>query len=239
MFGESLSTRAARPRVVPRRKTALVRIFLVHLSEIVRCGLRGVVGAADDLVVVGESDSVSGSTRGVSVCHPDVVIIDASLPERGVVDITRSVRSIDPRARCLVLGRSDREEARRIALAAGADGYLLEDARAEMFLEVLRRAARGEQQLASAKAARRTDPAAEPPPEGERPQLTGRERQVLTLIAVGLTNRQIGEQLGLAEKTVKNYVSALLAKLHVERRTQAAIYEMTHGGAAADGDSAS
>ncbi|WP_238707069.1 LuxR C-terminal-related transcriptional regulator [Microbacterium lushaniae] len=217
-----------RQRVVGQ-ESILIRIFLIHSHEIFRRGLRDLIGAARDLVVVGESGSVHESARRIAVSLPDVVIIDAVLPDGNGVELARSIRAQNRRARCLILGRPGREEVRGDAAAAGAHGYLPDDVQARILLDVIRRVARGEQVAARIAVSPRPEPETTPAPDGDRdPHLTTRERQVLRLIASGMSNRQIGEQLGLAEKTVKNYVSALLAKLHVQRRTQAAIYEMTH-----------
>ncbi|QEW02573.1 response regulator transcription factor [Microbacterium lushaniae] len=229
MFGESVTAPAVVRQRVVGQESILIRIFLIHSHEIFRRGLRDLIGAARDLVVVGESGSVHESARRIAVSLPDVVIIDAVLPDGNGVELARSIRAQNRRARCLILGRPGREEVRGDAAAAGAHGYLPDDVQARILLDVIRRVARGEQVAARIAVSPRPEPETTPAPDGDRdPHLTTRERQVLRLIASGMSNRQIGEQLGLAEKTVKNYVSALLAKLHVQRRTQAAIYEMTH-----------
>ncbi|TFV85097.1 response regulator transcription factor [Microbacterium sp. dk485] len=231
MFGESVTAPAAVRRRIVGQESIPIRIFLVHSHEIFRRGLRDLIGAAPDLVVVGESGSVRESAGRIAVSLPDVVIIDAVLPDGNGSELARSIRAKNRRSRCLILGRPGREEVRGGAAAAGAHGYLPDDVQARILLDVIRRVARGEQVAARIAVTPRREPDATwaPDGEGERdPHLTMRERQVLRLIAQGMSNRQIGEQLGLAEKTVKNYVSALLAKLNVQRRTQAAIYEMTH-----------
>ncbi|TFV83673.1 response regulator transcription factor [Microbacterium sp. dk485] len=231
MFGESVTAPAVVRQRTVGQESVLIRIFLIHSHEIFRRGLRDLIGAARDLVVVGESGSVHESARRIAVSLPDVVIVDAVLPDGNGIELARSIRAKNRRARCLILGRPGREEVRGDAAAAGAHGYLPDDVQARILLDVIRRVARGEQVAARIAVSPRPEPEATRAPGGDPdrdPHLTTRERQVLRLIASGMSNRQIGEQLGLAEKTVKNYVSALLAKLHVQRRTQAAIYEMTH-----------
>ncbi|OII20696.1 DNA-binding response regulator, partial [Curtobacterium sp. MCBA15_016] len=158
----------------------------------------------------------------------DVVVLDVRLPDGSGIDACRSVRSAFPDIACLMLTAYDDDRAMQAAILAGAAGYVVKDIRGQTLLEDIRRVAAG----------RRLLPAATVPATVERltkdvrddvPELTMRERQVLELIAGGLTNRQIGDRLGLAEKTVKNYVSGLLAKLGLERRTQAAVYGADHG----------
>jgi len=230
MIGQSVPAPAVVQQRVVSQESAPIRVFLVHSHEIFRRGLRDLIAAASDLVVVGESSSVHESARRIPVILPDVVIIDAVLPDGHGAELTRSIRSKNRRARCLILGPSGREEVRGGAVAAGAHGYLPDDVQARVLLGAIRRVARGEQVAARIAVTPRREPdAMRVDGESEHdPQLTMRERQVLRLVALGMSNRQISQQLGLAEKTVKNYVSTLLAKLQVQSRVQAAIYEMTH-----------
>ena len=217
----------------PTSESEAVRVFLVHSRELVRLGLRDLLEHADDLVLVDESPFVTGSVDRVERSDPDVVVIDVSLPD-GAVGLARDIAARCAHAKCVIVACSDQEQARRAADAAGAPGYLTEDVRARDFLDVVRRVARGQRMSTRAGAGPAAGSAAGA--DDVMPitfhvqdlKLTGREQQVLTLIGAAMTNRQIGDRLGLAEKTVKNYVSALMAKLHVERRTQAAIYDMTH-----------
>ncbi|HTL42652.1 MAG TPA: response regulator transcription factor [Pseudolysinimonas sp.] len=202
----------------------MTTVFLVDDHEIVRRGIADLINAERDLDVVGESATVAQTLARVSATNPDVVVLDVRLPDGSGIDLCRTIRSAHPDIRCLMLTAYDDDEASYAAVLAGASGYVLKDIRGQKLLEGIRRVAKGESLLtrgisdrvvASIEATTATDDA---------PDLTLRERQVLQLIAEGLTNRQIGERLELAEKTVKNYVSGLLAKLGMERRTQAAVY---------------
>lgn len=204
------------------------RVFLVDDHEIVRRGVADLIDAEPDLEVVGEAGTVRDTVGRVAATLPDVVVLDVRLPDGSGIDACRAVRSAFPDIACLVLTAYDDDRAMQAAILAGAAGYVVKDIRGQTLVDDVRRVAAG----------RRLLPAATVPATVERlthdvrddvPELTLRERQVLELIAGGLTNRQIGDRLGLAEKTVKNYVSGLLAKLGLERRTQAAVYGAEHG----------
>lgn len=201
----------------------MIRVFLADDHEIVRRGIAQLLDAEDDLEVVGEAGTMREALSRIAATSPDVAVLDVRLPDGSGIDLCRQVRSSHPETRCVILTAYDDDEASYAAVMAGASGYLIKDVRSRNLVEGIRRVAAGENLLPAAVSARvseglrRSDlPAA--------PDLSLRERQVLGLIADGLTNRQIGEQLGIAEKTVKNYVSGLLAKLGMERRTQAAVY---------------
>ena len=213
-----------------------VKVFLINRRDIVLRGLRAVLEDSDEFVVVGEARGAEPSLRVVEEAGADIAIVDATVSRTWAVGLARALQEGHEDIRCLMLSHLDPEEARRTALAAGADGYLLDDAPEKEVRAVIRDVAHGDSPLGGDRA---RDSAAHHGDEPD-PELTYRERQVLRLIAAGLTNRQIGARLGLAEKTVKNYISRLLAKLHVERRTQAAIYQMTHdrqpGTGVTDGD---
>lgn len=207
----------------------MIRVFLVDDHEIVRRGIAQLVDAEPDLTVVGEAGSVHEAGRRIDATLPDVAVLDVRLPDGNGIDLCRDVRSAHPEISCLILTAYDDDDALRSAVLAGASGYVLKDIRSRALIDAIRRVASGHtiqppavlQQAASALA-----PAARE--EAITPALSLRESQVLSLIAEGLTNREIGERLGLAEKTVKNYVSGLLAKLGMERRTQAAVYGAEH-----------
>jgi len=203
----------------------VTRVFLVDDHEIVRRGIAGIIDAAADLEVVGESGSVRGTLGRVAATLPDVVVLDVRLGDGNGVDLCRDLRSAFPDVACLMLTAFDDDDASRLAVLAGAAGYVLKDIRGQNLLEGIRLVAQGRSlipaSLRDRVAAELHVPAAV---DDAIAPLTLRESQVLQLIAEGLTNRQIGAQLELAEKTVKNYVSALLAKLGMERRTQAAVY---------------
>ncbi|MFT4164291.1 MAG: response regulator transcription factor [Microlunatus sp.] len=201
------------------------RIFLLDDHEIVRHGLRDLFESEDDLVVVGESGSAKEAERIIPALRPHVAVLDARLPDGSGIDVCRSIRSRDPSIRGVILTSYDDDEALFAAIMAGASGYVLKQIRSNDLVDAVRRVAAGQSLLDPAVTTRvleRLRHADEDEPT-ELAQLTEREREILELIAEGLTNRQIGQRLYLAEKTVKNYVSSLLAKLGLERRTQAAV----------------
>jgi two-component system response regulator DevR len=190
---------------------------------VVRRGVAGIIDAEPDLRVVGESATVRDTLPRVAATRPDVVVLDVRLPDGSGIDACRAIRAAFPEIACLMLTAYDEEVAIAAALLAGAAGYVLKDIRGQTLVADIRRAAAGERLLPPDTRARVVERLTASVAD-DQPELTLRERQVLDHIAEGLTNRQIGELLGLAEKTVKNYVSALLTKLGLERRTQAAVY---------------
>ncbi len=197
------------------------RIFLVDDHEIVRRGVADLINAESDLEVVGEAGTVRQAIVRIAATHPDVAVLDVRLPDGSGIDLCRTIRSANPEVQCLMLTAFDDDEASYSAVLAGAAGYVLKDIRGRGLLDGIRRVANGESLVSPGTSRRVVENVAAAQPGTE---LSLRERQVLDLIATGLTNRQIAERLGLAEKTVKNYVSGLLAKLGMERRTQAAVY---------------
>lgn len=202
----------------------MIRVFLLDDHEVVRRGLRELLEVEDDLEVVGESGSAQEATRRIPALRPDVMILDARLPDGSGIDVCRDVRSVDPSVAGIVLTSFDDDEALRSAVLAGAAGYLLKDIRGSRLVDSIRRVASGESLLDEAVVKRLR---AQWGHDVEDPRLTAlspQERRILEHIAEGLTNRQIGEALSLAEKTVKNYVTSVLAKMGMERRTQAAVY---------------
>ncbi|QNO38345.1 response regulator transcription factor [Protaetiibacter sp. SSC-01] len=207
----------------------MTRVFLVDDHEIVRRGIADLIDAERDLEVVGEAGQVRGTLAKIEVTKPDVVVLDVRLPDGDGIELCRAIRSALPDIRCLMLTAYDDDEASRSAVLAGASGYVLKDIRARGLVEGVRKVAAGGT-LLSTHVSERVAQSFAAPARADEPELTLRERQVLDLITEGLTNRQIGERLGLAEKTVKNYVSGLLAKLGMERRTQAAVYRLEHRG---------
>jgi len=203
----------------------VIRVFLVDDHEIVRRGVADLINAERDLEVVGESSDIKHTMPRIDATRPDIAVLDVRLPDGSGIDLCRDIRSKYPELHCLMLTAYDDDEASTTAVLAGASGYVLKDIRGQGLLEGIRRVAAGEQLVTRAVAKQVVSGVtARVAPEGDPDGLSVRERQVLDLIAEGLTNRQIGEQLELAEKTVKNYVSGLLAKLGMERRTQAAVY---------------
>ncbi len=202
-----------------------IRVFLLDDHEIVRRGIADVLETTADLVVVGEAATASEALRRIPVVKPDVAVLDARLPDGNGIDVCRDIRSTMPATRCLILTSYDDDDALFATIMAGASGYLLKQIRGTFLVDAVRRVAAGETLLNTADAERLLHHIREGGPEDKRlASLTKRQREILILIADGLTNRQIGERLFLAEKTVKNYVSALLTKLGMQRRTQAAVF---------------
>ncbi len=200
------------------------RIFLLDDHEIVRHGLRDLFESEDDLVVVGESGSAKEAERIIPALRPHVAVLDARLQDGSGIDVCRSIRSRDPSIRGIILTSYDDDEALFAAIMAGASGYVLKEIAGQDLIGAVRQVAAGNSLIDPALTARvlervRNGPSTAPELAG----LTEQELKLLGLIAEGLTNRQIGERMFLAEKTVKNYVSSILAKLGVERRTQAAV----------------
>jgi two-component system response regulator DevR len=204
----------------------VIRVFLVDDHEIVRRGVADLINAEKDLEVVGEASTAKGAVGRIAATLPDVAVLDVRLPDGNGVDLCRDIRSAHPQVHCLMLTGYDDDEASYTAVLAGAAGYVLKDIKGQGLLDSIRRVARGEV-LVDRAVSRRVVEAATTT-ASPLAVLSTRERQVLELIADGMTNRQIGEHLELAEKTVKNYVSGLLTKLGMERRTQAAVYGSQH-----------
>ena len=216
---------------------ARIRVFLLDDHELVRRGLTDLLTTEPGIEIVGESGSAVEAARWIPVLRPDVAILDGRLPDGSGISVCREIRSIDPRINVLILTSYDDEEALFSAIMAGASGYVLKDARGGALIDGIRQVAAGRSLLDPAVTRRVLDRMrAEPAVPDDLRRLTDQETRILELITAGLTNRQIGERLFLAEKTVKNYVSNVLAKLGVERRTQAAVYgARTLGGEARAG----
>jgi DNA-binding NarL/FixJ family response regulator len=206
-----------------------IRIFLLDDHEIVRRGLRELLETVDDFEVVGESGSAVEASRRIPALRPNVAIFDARLPDGSGIDVCRDVRSVDPEIAGLILTSFDDEQALATAVLAGAAGYLLKDIKGNGLIEAIRRAAAGEilidpETVERIRRGWTSSSGADPRLRLLSPQ----ERRILDHVAEGLTNRQIGEVMSLAEKTVKNYITAVLGKLGMERRTQAAVFAVTH-----------
>jgi two-component system response regulator DevR len=203
----------------------VIRVFLLDDHEVVRRGVRELLDSEDDMKVVGEADTVERALARIPATRPHVAILDVRLPDGDGIAVCREIRSEHDNIACLMLTSYSDDEALEQTIVAGASGYLLKQIRGNDIVDAVRRVARGESLLDPAVAQRVADRLRRPAPEDERlARLTGQERRILALIADGLTNRQIANELHLAEKTVKNYVSNLLAKLGMERRTQAAVF---------------
>ena len=202
-----------------------VRVFLVDDHEVVRHGVRALIDASGDLQVVGEADSVETALARVLAVHPQVAVLDVRLPDGNGVELCREIRSRLPDVSCLMLTSYSDDEALFEAIIAGAAGYVLKQVRGTELIAAIRRVASGEHLLDPAVTGRVMKRLSNPSGDDQRlASLTAREREVLELIGQGKTNRQIGEAMFLAEKTVKNYVSNLLMKMGMQRRTEAAVY---------------
>ncbi|GAA1101142.1 response regulator transcription factor [Nocardiopsis exhalans] len=201
-----------------------IRVFLVDDHEVVRRGVAALLETEDDMTVVGEAGTAEQALSRIPVVLPDVAVLDVRLPGGSGVQVCREIRSDHPEIACLMLTSFADEDALYDAVMAGAAGYVLKQIHGADLVGAVRTVAAGGSLLDSgstgAMLERLRGAQAEPDPLAE---LTPQERQILDLIGEGMTNRQIGERLYLAEKTVKNYVSALLAKLDLKRRTQAAV----------------
>lgn len=206
-----------------------VKVFLLDDHEVVRRGVRDLLEAEDDLVVVGEASTQDEAVRRVPAVDPDVAVLDVRLQEGDGITACREIRSIHPRTQCLMLTSFADDEALLQAIMAGAAGYVLKQIRSGDLVDAVRRVAAGEQLLDPAVTARVVERLRRGPEEDELiARLTPQEREVLRLLADGLTNRQIAERLYLAEKTVKNYVTSVLSKMGMARRTEAAVYAARH-----------
>jgi DNA-binding NarL/FixJ family response regulator len=207
------------------RQAAMFRVFLLDDHEIVRRGVRDLLDTEPGITVIGEAGTAALALARIPALKPDVAVLDIRLPDGDGVTVCRDLRSTMPQLACLMLTSYSDDEALFDAIMAGAAGYVLKQIRGTDLVGAIRTIATGQSLLdpqAAATLMRRmrdqattTDPLA---------GLTDQERRILALIGEGLTNRQIGDRLFLAEKTVKNYVSALFAKLGMQRRAQAAAY---------------
>jgi two-component system, NarL family, response regulator DevR len=202
-----------------------VRVFLVDDHEVVRRGLKDLLDAEDDIEVVGDAATAGMALAGIAASSPDVAVLDVRLPDGNGVEVCREVRARDPRIACLMLTSFGDDEALFDAIMAGAAGYLLKDIRGNDLIDAVRHVAAGESLLDPSVTGKVLDRLRKGNEEDPRlTSLSDQERKILVLIAEGLTNRQIAERMHLAEKTVKNYVSNLLAKLGMHRRTEAAVF---------------
>lgn len=204
----------------------MFRIFLVDDHEVVRRGVADLLEAQPDLTVIGEAATVREASARVAATLPDVVVLDVHLPDGSGIDLCRQIRQAHPRVQCLILSAFDDDDAVFAAVMGDAAGYLVKTLRTGEIVSAVRAVAEGRRLLKPSMVrhvTRSVDDADEEDPRFGA--LSLREKQILALIAEGLSNRQIGDRVGLAEKTVKNYVSSLLSKLGLERRTQAAVLQ--------------
>jgi DNA-binding NarL/FixJ family response regulator len=223
-----LAFRGERPRSLRQNGGVAIRVFLLDDHELVRRGVRDLLWAEDDITVVGEAGTAEEAIQKIAQTQPDVAVLDVRLGEeggdRGGVEACREIRSAHPHIACVMLTSFADDEALFASIMAGASGYVLKQIRGTDLVDSIRRVARGETLLDPDVTTRVLDRLRKPPADAADPlsQLSPQERKILDHIAEGLTNRQIGEAMFLAEKTVKNYVSNLLAKLGMSRRTEAA-----------------
>jgi DNA-binding NarL/FixJ family response regulator len=205
--------------------TSPITVFLLDDHEVVRRGVRDLLESEPDIEVVGEAGTAASALARIPALRPDVAVLDVKLPDGDGVSVCREIRSRMPEVRCLMLTSFDDNQALLDAVMAGAAGYVIKQIRGSDLVGAVRTVAAGQSMLdpqaASQLMARLRDRTAKADPLAA---LTGQERRILELIGEGLTNRQIGERMFLAEKTVKNYTSALFVKLGMTRRTQAAAY---------------
>jgi two-component system response regulator DevR len=217
------------PDSAGRQPGRVVRVFLLDDHEVVRRGVRDLLEAAGDLEVVGEAGTAAEALQRVPAVRPDVAVLDVRLPDGNGIEVCRELRAANPDLRCMMLTSYDDDEALLDAIVAGASGYVLKEVRAADIVTSVRRIAAGESLLDPHATARIIERLRNPPPEDQRlASLSPQEQRILALLADGMTNRQIAHEMFLAEKTVKNYVSNLLTKLGMARRTEAAVYAARH-----------
>jgi DNA-binding NarL/FixJ family response regulator len=202
----------------------VIRVFLLDDHEVVRRGIADLLSQEGDIEIVGESGSAVEATHRIPALRPDVAVLDGRLPDGSGIDVCRDVRAVDPTIKGLILTSYEDDEALFAAIMAGAAGYVLKQIRGTDLVDAVRRVAAGQSLLDPAVTARvleRLRSGTEQPDELKG--LTDQERRILEYVAQGLTNHEIAQKMFLADKTVKNYVSSMLAKLGLERRTQAAV----------------
>ncbi|MDV6014218.1 response regulator transcription factor [Haloechinothrix sp. LS1_15] len=210
----------------------MINIFLVDDHEVVRRGLAELLESDPELTVVGEAATVSEAMARIPPLRPDIAVLDVRLPDGNGVELCRDLRSALPELNCLMLTSFTDDHAMLDAILAGAGGYVIKDIKGTDLIEAVREVASGRSLLDNRAAAALMNKVRDDASDnGPLDALTERERDLLTLIGEGLTNRQIAQRMYLAEKTVKNYVSRLLTKLGMERRTQVAVLATKlHGG---------
>lgn len=204
---------------------ATTRVFLLDDHEVVRRGVKDLIDQEDDLEVVGEAGSVAEALDAVDSTRPDVAVLDVQLADGTGIEVCRDIRSAHPEVRCMMLTSFTDEEAMLDSIVAGAAGYVLKQIRGNELVTSIRRVAAGQMLHDAVTRERALERLRRAPEEDLRlASLTPQERRILMLLTEGLTNREIGDRMSLAEKTVKNYITNLLAKLGMKRRTEAAVY---------------
>ncbi len=202
-----------------------VRVFLVDDHEVVRVGVSALIDAEEDMEVVGEAGTVTDALRRIDMAKPDVALLDVRLPDGTGVELCRDIRSSHPEVACIMLTSHSDDEALFSSILAGASGYLLKGVKVDELIDAIRKVANGMSLLDSSVTNRVLDRLRTPGKDDEPVmRLSKQEKKILELITDGKTNREIAEAMFLAEKTVKNYVSNLLAKLGMSHRSEAAAY---------------
>ena len=205
----------------------ITRVMIVDDHEVVRRGIVEVVDRADDLQVVAEAGTVEDALLRATLVKPDVLLVDLQLPDGTGIEVIRSALAADPHVKAIVLTSFDDDEALNEAVAAGARAFLLKTVRSGEINDVVRAVAQGKILLDQRTVIRRRSESGDP-----TAKLTKTERAVVELIGQGMSNREIGASLGIAEKTVKNHITSLLAKMGLQRRTQVAAWVARRGSAA-------
>lgn len=206
-------------------KTDPITVFLLDDHEIVRRGIVDLLDAAPDISVVGDAGTAAQALARITALRPQVAVLDGRLPDGSGIDVCREIRSSLPATRCIILTSYDDDDAILASVMAGAAGYLLKEIKGSNLVDAIRQVAAGHSLLDPAVTERVLTRLREGDKVDPRwASLTAREREILDLVTEGMTNREIGERLFLAEKTVKNYVSVMLTKLGMERRAQAAVF---------------
>jgi DNA-binding NarL/FixJ family response regulator len=201
-----------------------ITVFLMDDHEVVRQGVRALLESTGEIDVVGEASNAAEALARIPAVLPDVAVLDVRVPDGNGIEVCRDVRSAYG-TQCLILTSYSDDEALFEAIMAGASGYVLKQVRGTELISAVKRVAAGESLLDPAITGRVLQRLREPAPIDERlHSLTPQERRILHFIADGMTNRQIAGEMFLAEKTIKNYVSNLLAKLGMHRRTEAAVF---------------
>ena len=200
-----------------------IRIFLLDDHQVVRHGIAELLNAQPGFEIVGQAGTATEALAGIPATRPDVAVLDVRLPDGNGIDVCRQIRAAHPDTHCLMLTSHDDQDARLAAVLAGASGYLLKQLRTAGLIEAIRQAAAGRTLFDPALITRVADQLRHPPAQPRLAGLTSREREILELVAAGLTNRQISQLLGLAEQTANNHVASLLHKLGLHYRTQAAL----------------
>ncbi len=202
-----------------------ITVFLVDDHEVVRRGVRDLLESSGQITVVGEAGTVAEALDAVPTARPDVAVLDVQLPDGTGIELCRELRSDRPELHCLMLTSFPDDDALLDAVVAGASGYVLKQVRGSDLVDAVSRVAAGESLLDPVLRDRAAQRIRSGPEEDERlKHLTPQERRILDLLADGMTNRQIADEMYLAEKTIKNYVSNLLAKMGMSRRTEAAVF---------------